>query len=292
MADVQTRLAEFGYRRLMLSLLVVAFFVLFAFMLRQLALFPIIGWSENAFGLAPAGADITSHRLHDMGITLLFWTAGVGLLSQLRNPLDYATAQLMALVPWIAFLVAFAVTNFWNPVMIVGIFGGVTLLATIVHPSGRDLLSSFSGARVSWVLVALVLIAAVPLLAYAGTQMGLQTGAIEPAHDHAEAGHGEEVHQEHIDAGHFAIMVALSLTVIGVGLLASVRPDGWWVAAWMAGLLPILVGLLSVAYPDAASTVEPLWAGAAILWGLVFIVVAEYTQPDGAPTLLGRQGVI
>lgn len=292
MADIQDRLAEYGYRRIGLSLLVVAFFALFAFFLRQLALFPVIGWSANAFGLAPPDADLTPHRLHDMGITLLFWTAGVGLLAQLRNPRKHAAGQLMALVPWIAFLVAFGITKFWDPVMIVGIFGGVSLLATIVHPSGRDLLSSFSSSRVNRVLLVLVVIAAIPLLAYAGNQMGLQTGAIEPAHDHEGAGHDEEAHQEHIDAGHFAIMVAMSLTIIGVGLLASLRPDGWWVSAWMAGLLPILFGLLSVVYPEAASTVEPLWGFAAVLWGLAFIAVAEYTQSPDAPTLLRERGVI
>lgn len=290
MAGVRERLREFGYRRLGLSVLVVVFLALFAFFLRQLALFPIIGWSENAFGLAPPDVDLTAHRLHDMGITLLFWTAAIGLLAQLRRPQKNAGGQLMALIPWIALLVAFALTSFWDPVMIVGIFGTVTLLATIVHPSGRDLLRSFRGSRVSTVLLVLVILAAIPLGAYAMTQVGLQTGAIEPAHDHAGAGHGEEVHQDHVDAGHFAIMVAVGLTVIGTGLLASLRPDGWWVPAWVAGLIPIAIGVLSIVYPDAASTVGSMWAVAAILWGLVFIGVAEYTQPSDAPTLLGSRG--
>jgi hypothetical protein len=69
-------------------------------------------------------------------------------------------------------------------------------------------------------MLALVIVAAVPLLAFAATSIGLQ----------------RTVGDDHAAMGHYGYMAAFSFTVIGVGLLASLRPVGWWLAAWVAGL--------------------------------------------------------
>src|SRR5262245_52058743 len=46
----------------------------------------------------------------------------------------------------------------------VAIFGVLTLLATLLHPTGRDLFRSLSVSRLNRVMLALFIIAAVPLL--------------------------------------------------------------------------------------------------------------------------------
>jgi uncharacterized protein YjeT (DUF2065 family) len=90
-----------------------------------------------------------------------------------------------------------------------------------------------------------------------------------------EAGHDD---QEHINAGHYRNMSALGFIVILVGLLASFRPKDWRLAAWVAGFLPMVLGLVSVVLPNAESSLGLGWGLAAIVWGIVFIASAELTN--------------
>jgi hypothetical protein len=87
-------------------------------------------------------------------------------------------------------------------------------------------------------------------------------------------------------------MAAFSFTVIGTGLLASLRPDGWWLPAWVAGLLPVLLGVASVIYPDASSSLGVVWAVAAITWGVAFVATAALTKDPDLPTLLRFRGAL
>jgi hypothetical protein len=137
--------------------------------------------------------------------------------------------------------------------------GAGALIAVSLHPAGRDFFQSFRVARVNRVMLGMVLIAAVPMLAYASTNIGLQGSAAD----------------EHAAAGHYGFMAAFSLTVIGVGLLASLRADGWRLTAWVAGLLPALLGVTSLAYP-VTSSLSVSWALAAIAWGAGFVSASEY----------------
>lgn len=289
MAAVRSKLSEAGGRRIASTIVVVLFLgVLTALLWKPLAMIVVL-WFEGALGLFDH--NIPPHRIHDFAFSLLFWTAAVGMLAQLRRPRENVAGQLMALIPWAGLVLAFALTNFWRPIPFVAIFGGLTLLATLLHPAGRDLLTPFTDPRVNRVLLALVVIAAVPLIAFAGTSVGIQTGAIEQAHDHdhSEGGASEEVHEEHVEAGHFAIMAAFSFVLIGVGLLASLQPVGWWLPAWFAGFMAVVFGVASIAFQDIASSGGLLWGGAAILWGVGFVAAAELTQDAEAPTLLGAR---
>lgn len=209
--------------------------------------------------------------------------------------------QLVALFAWVAMIVAAALTNSWIPQPLFLIFGGLTLLATMLHPSGRGLFNWFSVARVHRVLLALVIVAAVPLLALASVNIGLQTagGGGAGLFDHSPpAFHGGEVSapsqdeptngangvamdeeavhdRKHIALGHYRNFAALSFIVISAGILASLRPKGWRLAAWIAGGLPAILGLASIMLPDAESSLSLLWALAAIAWGIHFVVMAE-----------------
>jgi hypothetical protein len=72
--------------------------------------------------------------------------------------------------------------------------------------------------------------------------------------------------------------------VIGLALLASLRPDGWRIPAWVAGALPAALGLASFVYPDADGTLGPVWASAAVAWGVTFVVRAEIVRRRGLAT--------
>src|SRR2546425_2235940 len=214
------------------------------------------------------------HRVHDLTFAFLLGTAGVGLLAQLRNPSRNPAGQVMAMLPLVALALVASLTNAsvlqlpWIAV------GAVTLLATGLHPTGRGLFGSFELSRASRPMVVLVAAAAVPLLADAIASAGLQRGVAD----------------EHAALGHYGFMAAFAVTVVAVGLLASLRPDGWWLPAWVAGVLAALLGLVSLVFPDVESGLPPLWAVAAIVWGVAFVAVAELTQDARYPSLIGWWG--
>ncbi|MBI2885787.1 MAG: hypothetical protein HYY02_01115 [Chloroflexi bacterium] len=244
-----------------------------------LGFFGFIGLMLFGGGLIPAIAAMghfssLSHRMHDLTYSFLFGTAAVGMLAQLRTPSRNIAGQLMALIPWAGFVLAFALGNILVDLLrppFVPIFGALALLATALHPTGRDLFSSFSVLRVNRAMLALVIIAAVPLLAFAATNIGLQ----------------RTVTDDHAAQGHYGYMAAFSFTVIGVGLLASLRPDGWRLTAWVAGLLAALLGLASLAFPAASSSLGLVWALAAIAWAILFVATAELIHRASPLTYTG-----
>jgi hypothetical protein len=201
------------------------------------------------------------HRIHDLTFAMLNGTVVVGMLAQLRAPVRNIAGQLLALIPFAALLLAVALTNPWvlSPPWL--ILGASTVLATMFHPAG-DPVRSFGLASVDRAMLLLVAVATGPLLAFAWTNILLQ-----------RAGPGD-----HALLGHYGYMAALSFTVIGAGLLASARPDGWRLAGWVAGMLPIALAVVSLVYPDVDGRIAPLWAGAAIAWGVLYIGVVERRQ--------------
>ena len=220
-----------------------------------------------------------SHRIHDFTFAFLLGSAAVGMLAQLRTPSKNVAGQLMALIPWVGLLLVIPLTDYWVApgagfvIVATALFGVLTLNAMIFHPTGRGLFRSFSVSRMNRVMLVLVIIAAVPLLVFASTNIGLQ----------------RTVANDHFAAGHYGFMAAFSFTVIGVGLLASLRPDGWRLTAWVAGLLPALFGVTSLVYPDIDSSLRSVWALAAIVWGVVFVVAGEFSKKAKRPTQLGDE---
>lgn len=206
------------------------------------------------------------HRIHDLTFSLLNGTVVIGMLAQLRSPTRSVAGQLMALVPFAALLLAVALTNGWvlSPPWL--ILGAATVVSTMFHPAG-DPLRWFRGARPDRAMLALIGLAAVPLLGYAWTNIGLQRAG--PT--------------DHALAGHYGFMSAVTFTVIAVGVIASLRPAGWRLAAWVTGSLPISLGTASlIYYPHADSSLEPLWAAAAILWGAAFVATGELGRRKAA----------
>jgi hypothetical protein len=208
------------------------------------------------------------HRIHDLTYGFLFTTAVVGLLAQLLRPSRNMAGMLMALIPWVGLLLAAALST--EPGVIRSaeriLVGAGTVTAAVLHPARRDLFRSLRVSRVNPVMLGLIIIAAVPLLASASTNLGLQ-GSLA---------------NEHAGMGHYGFMAAFSFTVIGVGLVASLRPPGWRVAAWVAGALPALLGIASLLFPDVDSSLGLAWALAAIVWGGAFmasVLVKNTVEP-------------
>lgn len=226
----------------------------------------------NVIDLGMTHFGDVSHRTHDITYGLLFSTVVVGVLAQLRRPLSNIAGMVMALIPPAGLLLAALLSGDLNTVWRFNPLGNVaalTLVAALVHPAGCSFFASFRIARLTWAMVALVAVAAVPLLQFASTNIDLQR---------TQGG-------THGGMGHYGFMAAWSFTVIGVGLLASLRPVGWRLPAWAAGLLPVLLGMVSLLNPGIASSLSTLWAAAAIVWGMAFIAVAELTRSRDISTM-------
>jgi putative effector of murein hydrolase LrgA (UPF0299 family) len=207
------------------------------------------------------------HRTHDLTFSFLFVPALVGIVAQFRRPSRNIAAMVMALVPSVALLLTVLLTfviysngRTLQPPWLMVMAGAIIALA--LHPAGRDFFRSFTRSRISPVLLALTIVAAAPLLAFAIRNLGLQGTVLD----------------DHAAPGHYGFMTAFALTVIGVSVLASLRPDGWGLAAWTAGFLPALLGVTSLAYPDATSSLRLPWALAALAWGVLFIATGELTK--------------
>ena len=218
------------------------------------------------------------HRIHDLTYGFVFLPAVVGIVAQLRRPMHNVAGMLMAIIPWIGLSLAavFSTTPFVIASAQSLLPALLIVFTALLHPSASDFFRSFRVTRVNRVMVLLVVIAAVPLLASAFTNIGLQ----------------RTVADEHAAMGHYGFMAAFAFTVVGVGLLASLRPDGWRITAWIAGLLPVLFGVTSVMYPDVSSGLGLAWALAAIAWGLVFVAAAELTKDAELPTMLRLRGAV
>jgi plastocyanin len=219
------------------------------------------------------------HRIHDLTFGILFVPTVVGMLAQLRRPAENVAGQVMALMPWIGLLLAAVLSDAFVRVMLGNpsrVVAAAALIAAVLHPTGREFFRSFRVARISWPMLALVIVAAGPLLASASTNIGLQ----------------RTVADDHAALGHYGFMAAFGFTVIGVGLLASLRPVGWRLAARVAGLLAALLGVASLLYLDLSSSLGMGWALAAIAWGVVFVAVAEFIRGAESSPLLGARGVM
>ena len=210
------------------------------------------------------------HRIHDLTYGFTYTTAVVGVLAQLRRPERNVAGMVMAVVPWAGFGLAAVLSEeafvFRSTERITVAY--VVVIAALLHPAGRRFFGSFRASRLNRVMLALAVVAAVPLLAFASTNLRLQ----------------RTVPDVHAALGHYGFMAAFAYTVIGVALLASLRPDGGRLTAWVAGLLPALAGIASLAYGEVSSSLEVGWALAAIAWGAAFVAAAEATglpRPGG-----------
>lgn len=297
------KIKELGGRRIAFSLVVLVYLGFLGFI--NVMMFLPGNWMSAMGHFDFFYTGDTHDLVHELVFALVIGTAAVGLLSQLWKPKENFAGQLVALFAWVAMILIAALTNNWVPQPLFIIFGGLTILATILHPAGRSLFNWLSAARINRTLLALVIIAAVPLTVLAFTNIGLQLGGRGAAgfFDHSPpAFHGgvttdQESSQDqlvsdtngmpaddqsidgqkHAALGHYRNIAVLSFITILMGLLASFRPKGWRFAAWVAGFLPILFGFASVVLLDAESSLGFTWGLAAIAWGFVFIVVAEVT---------------
>lgn len=214
----------------------------------------VTAWFSTEFG---------DHRVHQIvdGVLIAGMIAGVAV--QLYRP----ARRVAAMQATVVLVVVFSAIAFLGggPAEEVLPFLVFALVLGALHPSGREMVRPFTAGQFSPRLAGLVAVAALPLVAFAVSQFGLQVSVVD----------------EHAALGHWGSVAAFAVGIGLLGALASLK-TGWWVfPAALAGVFAAFHGLASVLFA-AASSVGPLWGGLELLWGLAFLAVAAF-EYRGAP---------
>ena len=211
-----------------------------------------------------SAAELGIHQLHEIMGSALFWTLIAGMAFTVARPAKTISAlrqTLLMLAAFILLLLASLSEALMPPLVMMSILFVLTAVTAALHPARHELLRVSEGVRPG--LLGLSVIAAIPLLPYALTQLQIQIGA-SPGDPHAEV-------------GHWMIMSAYGVGIVLYGLLASLGSAGRRVPAWSAGILAVLFGVASIVMPAQASSVGATWGIAAVVWGALFIAAAEWT---------------
>lgn len=294
-SEVEPR-RRFRPMRIAFLVLVVLFALLLVSPVSPL-LFGVLGWF-----LSPEETGGTSHRVHDVSFGAIFAISLVGVLAQLRSAWHKVAPMQQVAIPIYLLILAEIIVSGPSPDMVplYLLFGLPPILIALLHPARREVFRP--KVRPSPVLLAMVVVAAIPLLVFAVGQFraGLEGVAIADGPEFAELrsleedpNSTEEQFQGAFDEGvaaaqlspeevvlvehffHWAGMAAVALAIILVGLLAALRIRGWRVTAWTAGLALAYYGLVSVLTSADASSGGYPWGGLAIAWGVVFVFLAE-----------------
>lgn len=174
------KLKELGWRRIAFFLVVLTTLGLNVFLV-LFVISGLLGWSETA----EAMGHFSSPDIHEFAFSLLFATAGLGMLVQLWKPTENIVGQVMALIPWIAMALIIPLTSYWvfgGALFMIAatvIFGSLTILAMFLHPARSEIVRSLNVSRVNRLILALVAVATIPLVTFAFTQIGIQKSGIK-----------------------------------------------------------------------------------------------------------------
>ena len=228
--------------------------------------FPLWGWFDVAM-------TQNIHFIHELGFMGVVLVGIIGLATQLYKPAKRVAGLQQALIVFAAFLVTmtgFTIAGDSNILVDATFFAiifGPAVIAALLHPTGRKLLSTRTAGRFSPIMAGLAVVAAIPLGAYIVGQFGLHWSG-----------------DAHAVINHYAGMIVYSGVLVALGLLASLKPIGWRIPLFSAAGLALVIGVAGVLYPETASSVGTMWGGAAIAWAVLFAVVGEWSARRGDET--------
>lgn len=222
--------------------------------------FAFLGLVTAWFGLG----DREVHRVHDLA-----WGAHGGLLIALPfllqawSPERKPAVMQGAAAAGLGLALGYALGG--QP-----LFALVPIVVTVVlwafHPSRRQ--GMRLGGRPQPILVALALLAAIPLVMYALDQAAIQRACVEG--------------DQHCDEFHYAGMAAISYALPLVALVASFPVAGRRITARLVGAAAAVFGLSGILFPDSVSSIGTTWGAVALGGAVVFLAVAQWGGRDTA----------
>lgn len=213
----------------------------------------VTGWT------AEGAAELGIHRLHIMGIATVVSVFLLGLFAQAYQPKKRVAAMWGAFLTILAVSVGTVAYDVGRPEEVIP-FLLVTSVALVAHPAGRQLFRR--GDSYSPALLGLLGVAALPLVAFAVSQLSMSSNGLDP----------------HAVDGHYVMMVGLVTATLAYGLFAALGFAGWRLAAVLAAIPMVYYGLMSIAFPLQAGSTGAVWGAAAIIWAIAFVAIAEYSR--------------
>ncbi|MEP6973800.1 MAG: hypothetical protein ABI869_06630 [Actinomycetota bacterium] len=212
----------------------------------------VVGWVQ--------GGVVAMHRVHDVGWGVFaVFLLSVPAAAQLRRP-DRRPAAMQQLLLCLAVGgVAMVASGALVPAHVIrgALIATPAAVMFVLHPARARVLRP---GRLSPILGALAVLAAVPLVRFALLQLSIQRiDRLSP--------HGVQFH--------WGTMATLVLAIAATLLVAALRSPGWRLSAWCAGLALASYGLVSGVYPSYASSVGRAWGIGAIAFAGVFVLTAE-----------------
>jgi D-alanyl-D-alanine carboxypeptidase len=210
----------------------------------------VIAWFADVEGVAGPVTDLGYGVLFGIMLT-------TGLLLQLRGPERRIAGVQQAFLVIPALVIGSAIASDSQDLVPALILLPAIGILLVLHPAREEFFRR--GAALSRTLLAITIIGAVPLAAYA-LDMG------EQARDLAGPPH-------HVQR--LSTMAAMAVAIVLTGLLAALQTRGWRIPAWSAGAGAIVFGVASVAFPDTPGAEGRGWGIVAIAGGVLFIAAAE-----------------
>jgi hypothetical protein len=237
-------------------------------------LFPLLAWFSDDFlnEFYASGLDFDGpfapHTVHFLAIATVQWSFMIGLLLQLRNPLNkvapmwQVTGGLsVAALTW-PFI---EISHIPPPVFAIFIHA---LIAGLLHPAGifrmRPRIGSKSMA-VRWAL------AVAPLLVLFTRQLRLQANGVDA--------------DPHWQGLHYQFVAEYSLLLILVLGLGTSSLPGWRYSVWTGTILLGVLGTGFLTHPNQVSSQGESWGLAMIGFAAAWLVLGERRHRAAHPVL-------
>lgn len=210
----------------------------------------VLGWFEKSFGVSTPVSELSHGALAGIVIT-------VGLLVQLRSPVRKIAGLQQAVLGILALLITALIGGRQEPLQASLLFLAAVAILVVLHPARGEFFKLGTSPTAS--MAAISILGAIPVVIYSVNMLAQARQFVGPPH-HADR---------------FAEMAAAVIAIVLVGILASLKTQGWRISAWSAGAASIVVGMASVVFPDAPGAVGRVWGTLAVGAGVLFLVLAE-----------------